>query len=81
MRVQKDNDCKEIGNFLISFWIEDELVVTEDEGCFHCRLEDLRLEAALQDIPLGLVTSICMLSKENDLGFDIFLGYNAEELQ
>lgn len=65
---------------MVSFWIQDELVVDENEGCFHCRLEDLRLEAALQDIPLGFVTSICILSKENELGFDIYLGYNAEEM-
>lgn len=52
----------------------------EDEGCFHCRLENLRLEAALQNIPLGFVTSICMLSKQNELGFDIYIGYNAEEM-
>ena len=75
---EKDTDCQQIGNFLIAFWIEDELVVNEDEECFHCRLEDLRLAAALQDIPLGFVSSICILSKENELGFDIFLGYNAE---
>ena len=63
---------------MIAFWIKDELVVNEDEGCFHCRLEDLRLDAALQDIPIGPVNSICILSKENELGFDIFLAYQNE---
>ena len=52
--------------------------MNEDEGCFHCRLEDLRLDAALQDIPIGPVNSICILSKENELGFDIFLAYQNE---
>ena len=51
----------------------------EDEGCSHCRLEEPRLDAALQDIPLGLVSSVCILSKEDELGFDIFLGYKPEE--
>ena len=79
MTAVQDNDCRAIGNWLISFWYHDELIVIEDEGCSHCRLEELRLHAALQDIPLGLVSSVVILSKEDELGFDIFIGYKPEE--